>query len=461
MPSKFILIVDDNPTSLAVLSTSLEDFGYAVETAPDGESALALLERDRPSLILLDVTMPGISGFETCRQIKANPALTDVPLVFMTALSDVDNKSKGLALGAVDYITKTFHQEEVIARVKIHLQMGELLQTLRSQNEKMVAEVTRREQAEYLLKAINQQLKDKVKIDALALTEVTDRMQQAQDQVVQSEKLSALGELVAGVAHEINNPVGCITNNINFLADYGQDLLAHIALQQKIIASSENLVQLADAEAIESHASEIALDHIIEDLPKLVASIATSGDRIKTISQSLRTFARADKNHLQTYDLHQGIDGTLSILRHRTRSVGARPAINIRKCYGPLPKIRCYPGQINQVFMNILANAIDAIEEGTSASHKPTISITTALEDRQVVIAIADNAGGMPEAVQSQIFDRQFTTKAADKGTGLGLSIARKIVVETHQGSLKCASKLGVGSTFTITLPIEPETHRT
>ena len=455
MFSKFILIVDDNPTSLAVLSTSLEDFGYAVKTATDGESALALLERDRPSLILLDVTMPGISGFETCKRIKANPTLSDVPLVFMTALSDVNNKSIGLALGAVDYITKTFHQEEVIARVKIHLQMGELLQTLRQQNERMTAEVIRREQAEAQLKIINQQLQDRVKVGTDALTEATGHLQQAQDQMVQNEKFSALGELVAGVAHEINNPVGCITNNINFMAEYGQGLLDHIALQQQIILSDENLIQMADATAVEDHAEAIALAHIKEDLPKLIESMATSGDRIKAISQSLRTFARADKTHQQAYDIHQGIDGTLLILHHRMRSVGSRPAIIIHKCYGQIPKIQCHPGQVNQVFMNILANAIDAVEESKSSSGKPTISIATASKDDRVTVTITDNAGGMTEAVRSQIFERQFTTKSAGKGTGLGLSIARKIVAETHKGILECDSKLGIGSTFTITLPVD------
>lgn len=454
MFSKFILIVDDNPTSLALLSTSLEDFGYPVKTASDGESALTLLESDRPSLILLDVTMPGISGFETCKRIKANPTLSDVPLVFMTALSDVDNKSKGLALGAVDYITKTFHQEEVIARVKIHLQMGDLLQTLREQNEKMTAEVARREQAEAQLKTINQQLENRVKVGTDALTEATDHLQQAQDQMVQSEKLSALGELVAGVAHEINNPVGCITNNMTFMDEYAQSLLAHIALQQQIIESDDSLIQIADATAVEEHAEEIALEHITEDMPKLIESIATSGDRIKAISQSLRTFARADKNHQQSYDLHQGIDGTLLILHHRTRSVGSRPAIIIRKCYGQLPNIQCHPGQLNQVFMNILANAIDAIEESKSPSNKPTISIATTSKDNQAIVTITDNAGGMTEDVRSHIFERQFTTKSAGKGTGLGLSIACKIVTETHKGTLECASKLGIGSTFTITLPI-------
>ena len=454
MFSKFILIVDDNPTSLALLSTSLEDFGYAVKNASDGESALILLEYHCPSLILLDVTMPGISGFETCQRIKANPKTRDVPLVFMTALCDVDNKSKGLALGAVDYITKTFHQEEVIARVKIHLKMGELLQTLRQQNKQMTAEVLRREQAEAQLKTINQQLENRVKVGTDALTQATDHLQQAQDQVVQSEKFSALGELVAGVAHEINNPVGCVTNNIVFMAEYGRGLLDHIALQRRIIASSDNLIQLADTEAIENHAEKIALDHITEDLPKLIESMATSGDRIKTISQSLCAFARADQTHKQDYDLHQGIDGTLLILRHRLRANGDRPEIIIHKHYGHLPKISCYPGQINQVFMNILANAIDALEESAQNDELSTISIETVPAGELIRIKITDNAGGMPETVRLRIFESQFTTKTAGKGTGLGLSIACKIVTENHSGQIDCTSTVGKGTTFRITLPV-------
>jgi len=452
--SKFILIVDDNPTSLALLSASLEDFGYAVKTASDGESALILLAYHRPSLILLDVTMPGISGFETCQRIKANPATRDVPLVFMTALCDVDNKSKGLALGAVDYLTKTFHQEEVIARVKIHLQMGELLQTLRQQNEQMAAEVVRREQAEAQLKTINQQLESRVKDGTDALTQATDHLQQAQDQVIQSEKFSTLGELVAGVAHEINNPVGCMTNNVNFMAEYGQSLLNHIALQQRIIASNDNLIQLADVEAIENHAEDIALDHITEDLPKLIESMAMSGDRIKAISQSLRTFARTDKTHKQAYDLHTGIDGTLLILRHRLKANGDRPEVIIHKQYGQLPKISCYPGQINQVFMNVLANAIDALEDRENDCQPPAISVETVLAGKQIEIKITDNAGGISETIKRRIFESQFTTKTADKGTGLGLSIAHKIVTENHSGQIECSSTTAAGTTFQITLPV-------
>lgn len=457
MPAKFILIVDDNSANLAVLSKSLKDFGHLVRVAMDGETALAQAACDRPALILLDVMMPGIGGFETCQRLKLNPDLMEIPVIFMTALADVENKAKGLSLGAVDYITKPFEQAEVIARVNVHLKMSELLQTLRQQNKQMAIEVERRERAEGQLKAINSQLENRIKVGDNALTEATEHLQQAQDQMVQSEKLSALGELVAGVAHEINNPIGCITSNVSFVSDYTQQLLEHISLQQAVIEVSKKSNKPAESQPVEDHAEEIDLDYMVEDLSKLIESMATSGDRIKAISQSLRTFARADTTQKQLYDLSHGIDGTILILRHRLKSVGDRAEIIIQKQYTEMPRISCYPGQINQVFMNILANAIDAMEERRSTaniSETPTVRITTALEGNRAVVTISDNAGGMNEAIKARIFESQFTTKSAEKGTGLGLSIAHKIIADTHQGQLACASEVGVGTTFTITLPV-------
>ncbi len=304
------------------------------------------------------------------------------------------------------------------------------------------------------LMQFNQELESRIEIGAAALNTATDNLQQAQVRVVKSEKFSALGELVAGVAHEINNPIGCITSNVGFVAQYGQQMLAHIALQQTVIAAYRAHIAKADFEKIEDHAENIDLEYIAEDFSKLVASMSTSGDRIKAISQSLRTFARSDTQNKQAYDLHQGLDGTLLILRHRLKAVSSSPPITVHQKYGQLPPIQCYPGQINQVFMNILANAIDALDESTPAQNLREISIATALEHNQVVVTVTDNAGGMPESVRSRIFESQFTTKATGKGTGLGLSIAHQIVTEIHQGRIECRSELGQGTTFQIILPI-------
>lgn len=335
------------------------------------------------------------------------------------------------------------------------------LEIMTEAREKMIKQALRKvdtdrcqlAEAKIQLTTLNQKLANRIEIETAALSEATDNLQLAKVQVVKSEKFSALGELVAGVAHEINNPIGCITSNLKFVQEYGEQLLQHIELQHSVLKTHESKLGSNSLEEIEDHADDIDLDYIIEDFPKLIESMVTSGDRIKKISQSLRTFARADTTTKQPYDLHKGIDGTVLILRHRLKAVGDKPAIIIQRNYGELSPIQCYPGQINQVFMNILANAIDAMEEGEKPSSSPKIDISTAMASNQIIITITDNAGGMSESVQSRIFESQFTTKTAGKGTGLGLSIAYQIVTDTHQGQLECTSTLGIGTTFRIVLP--------
>ncbi|MEO0647366.1 MAG: response regulator [Cyanobacteria bacterium J06650_10] len=464
--ANFILIVDDNPTNLAVLAQMIKDGGYKVRVAISGENALKQVSQTRPALILLDVMMSGIDGFETCRQLKANPKTADIPVIFMTALSDRDQKVAGLRLGAVDYVTKPFQEEEVLARIRVHQQNGELMRSLQLRNQDLEKEITKRERSEIL----NRKLESCIEVSTAVLSEASDYFNEAQKKVEKSEKLSAIGELVAGVAHEINNPIGCITNNVEFVAEHSQQLLEHISHYQALLATNRDQIMPADVLKVEQHAQSIDLDYIVEDFPVLIDSMMTSGDRIQAISQSLRTFARSDTTQKQRYDLHEGLDGTLLILRHRLKGEGARPEILLRKDYGTLPEINCYPGQINQVFMNILANAIDAITseewpedsppalsaaEGLGRSEAPKIEITTAATTEKVIITITDNAGGMPVEVQEHIFESQFTTKTAGKGTGLGLSIAHQIVTETHEGSIDCYSKVGKGTTFTIALPID------
>jgi len=394
--------------------------------------------------------MPGIDGFETCRQLQADPELSDIPIIFMTALTNKDTQVKGLNIGAVDYINKPFHDVEVLSRVQVHLKRSELIRTLKLRNQQLAEEINKRQISEDL----NRKLENCIEVSTAVLSEASEHYQQTQLQLANSEKLSSLGELVAGVAHEINNPIGCITNNVEFVAEHAQRLLAHIARLNSVLDSNQSAIRTADLDQVKKHAQAIELDFIEEDFPALIESMATSGDRIQAISQSLRTFARADTTQKQPYSLHEGIDSTLLILRHRIKDNGEREAITIHKNYGQLPELNCYPGQINQVFMNILANAIDAMEAGAKPSGPPEISIATRRQDNQLIITIADNAGGMSEKVKARIFESQFTTKTAGKGTGLGLSIAHNIVTEIHQGQLGCRSQLGKGTTFTITLPI-------
>ncbi|MEG3861079.1 trifunctional serine/threonine-protein kinase/ATP-binding protein/sensor histidine kinase [Microcoleus sp. herbarium12] len=288
--------------------------------------------------------------------------------------------------------------------------------------------------------------------------QMLEDLQQAQLQLIQSEKMSALGNLVAGVAHEINNPIGCIVGNVGAAQDYINDLLNIIDLY------GDKFPQ--PGVEIEDELEELDIDYVREDLPKLIKAMKDGGDRIKSISQSLRTFSRADSDIKQKFNLHDGIDSTLLILRHRLKANENRPAIEVVTEYGNLPEIACFPGQLNQVFMNILGNAIDALDESNQGRSfdqiqaKPNrITIRTTVEKAGVKIAIADNGKGIPENVKSRIFDHLFTTKSVGKGTGLGLAIARQIVVEKHGGAIEVNSYLGKGTEFAIALPVSAESH--
>ncbi|MEO1591744.1 MAG: ATP-binding protein [Cyanobacteria bacterium J06632_22] len=282
-------------------------------------------------------------------------------------------------------------------------------------------------------------------------------LQQSQLQLIQSEKMSSLGNLVAGVAHEINNPVACVSGNIKELQLNLVDILEHLELYQSATAPTEE---------IQDHAEEIDLDFLLKDVPNILASMDRGCQRIRKISKSLRTFSRADTESKFEADLHEGLNSTLLILKYRLKENENRPEISIAQDYSKLPNITCFPGQLNQVFMNLLANAVDMFDEMAEAANAQGCSlspqsitvrtrcITDADDKTSVEISISDNGKGMPEDVLSKIFDRKFTTKAVGKGTGLGLAIAKQIVEETHGGSLTATSTLGAGTEFLIQLPL-------
>ncbi len=276
-------------------------------------------------------------------------------------------------------------------------------------------------------------------------------LQQAQLQIVQSEKMSALGNLVSGIAHEINNPLGFISASLPQVKSTFNDFTEHLRLYQESLANPN--------EKIRDHAATIDLDYSLEDLPKTLNSMTTACDRLRNISTSLRTFSRADQDDQVYFNIHEGIDSTILILNHRLKANQHRPAIKVITDYGNLPKIKCFPGQLNQVFMNILANGIDALDEFNDGrsyaeiqANPNLITIKTFGEDHQVKISIADNGNGMTEEVKQRIFDHLFTTKGVGKGTGLGLAIARQIIVEKHQGTITVNSELGVGTEFILSL---------
>jgi two-component system NtrC family sensor kinase len=288
---------------------------------------------------------------------------------------------------------------------------------------------------------------------ATELESTLAELHRAQMQLVQTEKMSSLGQLVAGVAHEINNPVGFIHGNLNHVEAYVNDLLGLIRLYREAYSEPERHIQEVE--------EEIDFDFLKTDLPKTLISMKGGTDRIQDIIKSLRMFSRLDEAAVKAVDLHEGIDSTLVILGNRLKANGSHVAIEVVKNYGDLPLVECYAGQLNQVFMNILGNAIDALESrrlnASEADAAPAITITTRpLKAEEIEIRIADNGPGVPEDVQPRLFDPFFTTKPVGKGTGMGLSISYQVITETHQGTLRVTSSQAEadrGTTFIITLP--------
>lgn len=325
----------------------------------------------------------------------------------------------------------------------------------------LVQDTTERVQAEEKLRQKTQELETAI-----------SHLQRTQAQLIQSEKMSSLGQLVAGIAHEINNPVNFIYANIIHAHQYLDSLLELVGLYGQYYPQPFPEIQ--------EKAEEIDLEYLVSDLPKLLSSMRSGAERIGSIVTSLRTFSRLDESELKEVDIHTGIDSALMILQHRLHhdDIPKKPdgisGIVVFKDYGDLPPIECYPGQLNQAIINLINNAIDALEEskiskdaecqpgnlpdwpGSFPLSVPTITIKTeVIDSHKVAIYIADNGPGIPEPVQQRIFDPFFTTKPVGKGTGLGLSISYQIVVDKHQGKLECFSTPGQGAQFTIELPVQ------
>jgi signal transduction histidine kinase len=284
---------------------------------------------------------------------------------------------------------------------------------------------------------------------ATTLQTTLNQLKSTQTQLIQTEKMSSLGQLVAGVAHEINNPVGFIAGNLLHTQTYAQDLLRLLTAYEQAYPEGTALIQ--------EIREEIDIEFLYEDFPKALSSMTIGTERIKEIVLSLRNFSRLDESEFKAVDLHEGIDSTLLILHHRLKASPDRPTIQVTPEYGPLPLIECAPGLVNQVMMNLLSNAIDALESAVQAKiiTAPEIKIVTELDasGEGIYIRVIDNGTGIPSEILSRLFDPFFTTKPVGKGTGLGLSISYQIITEEHGGKLECRSVPGQGTTFQIWLP--------
>jgi len=423
VPNETILVVDDNPNNLQLLSDLLTNVGYQVAIAQSGEFALECLELFQPHIILLDVMMPGIDGFETCQNIKSNLKICDIPIIFMTALSDSVNKIKGLTLGAVDYITKPIDYEETLVRIRVQLQVRESHKKLQQKT--------------------------------IELSEALDKLKKAQVHIIQNEKMSSLGQLVAGIAHEINNPVNFIHANLPPAEEYFWTLINFVELYQELYPQPHPKIQ--------EWMEKVDINYLQEDLPKLINSLKEGSNRIRQIILLLRNFSRLDEAEIKVVDIHEGIDNTLILLQHRLRNNPHRPSIQAIKEYGQLPMVECYPSQLNQVFMNIINNAIDVLEERDRQrsideinANPSTITIRTQLlSDQVVIIYITDNGLGIDKNFCSKLFEPFFTTKPIGKGIGMGLSISYQIITEKHGGKIYHNCEFGGGTEFVIEIPVQ------
>ncbi|MEG4169768.1 MULTISPECIES: response regulator [unclassified Microcoleus] len=461
-----ILVVDDTPENLRLLAGILSEKGYQVRPVPNGKLALSAAQKIPPDLVLLDIMMPEMDGYQVCQQLKASEITKDIPVIFISAINDVLDKVKAFGVGGVDFITKPFQVEEVLARIETHLKICSLQQTLQEKNQDLAT-------------AIHQ-------------------LQATQEHLIQSEKMAALGQLIAGIAHEINTPLGIIGSSVNNISNFSDEFLENFlqiyqelseeskayflallyrATHQEVLFTSREKRKFKQqlrgdlmAESVEK-SDEIAdtlvdmeiYENIKEFLPlfkspdcevvlnsayqfasfkKSISLIQRATAKSGKVVFALKTYAHFDSQPEKVQaNLHDGIETVLTLYQNQLKH-----GIEVVKNYGDLPQIMCYPDDLNQVWTNLVHNALQAMD------YQGILTIETRQQEANILLKFTDNGKGIPSEVIPKIFQPFFTTKSAGEGSGLGLDIVRKIV-EKHEGTIAVDSVPGQ-TTFTVSLPI-------
>jgi len=413
-----ILVVDDEERNRRLLRHLLENKGYLVREAADGEEALARVAEEAPDVVLLDVMMPKLDGFEVCRRLKGDERTSHIPVLLVTMLSERQDRLNGIAAGATDFLSKPVDMDEVLLRVNNALAGKRLFDS----------NLAFQDELEHLVEQRTAELRTAL-----------EELKSSQERTIQQEKLASIGQLAAGVAHEINNPTGFIASNLGSLGKYLSRLEEFI---QGVNAASQALApeKLAELQALRQR---LKVDFILADTRDLLKESLDGTERIRKIVQNLKNFSRRDDDQPGPVDINECLDGTLSMVWNELKYNAT-----VVKEYGDLPRITGFTQQLGQVFVNLLVNASHAI-----GKNQGTITIQTALEAGEIVVSISDSGCGIPPENLERIFEAFYTTKELGKGTGLGMSIAREII-EKHHGAISVQSVVGQGTTFLVKLPV-------
>jgi len=417
-----ILIVDDDVVNRRVLEGYLESSAYETLAAASGEEALQVCARQVPDLILLDVMMPGMSGFEVAERLKGDDVTRNVPIIMITALGDRESRLTALGNGAEDFLTKPVDSRELVVKVRNLLRLKKHQDMLAGRGDLLEARVSERN---------------------VQLAAVSSRLSEAEGRLAQSERLAAIGQLAAGVAHEINTPVAYVNTNLCSLEGYLDDLFrifdAYALIEEKLPAQAREKVE------VQRLKKELDYDYLRTDARMLVSESKEGISAVRRIVEDLKDFSRSDMTRAwKLADLHKGLNATLNVAHNEIKYKA-----DVLREYGAIPEIECLPAKLNQVFLNLLVNAAHAIPEG----RRGKITLRTGADADEVWVEVSDTGCGIaPENVQ-RIFDPFFTTKPEGVGTGLGLSLSYGIVRQ-HTGRIEVTSAVGQGSTFRVTLPI-------